>query len=288
MRLLIIHNPTAGSGGREQYWSVLNRLECSGCQLSVCDTEHPRHATQLAKQAGSFDRVVVVGGDGTVNEVINGLVELPDAPSLAIIPLGTSNVLAAEIGMPSRAAQIAEVIQSGQSVPITLGKVNDRLFAVMSGAGMDAHLVAGVRLDLKKRVGAAAYAMSFLKQVKDFEFPEYQLTINDQVHVVGSVIVANASRYAPFWVIAPRADLRHAALDVCHVPSPGNWGRVRTAVALFGGRLAEGRGLTIDQCEQVTISGPPGEPVQADGEIVTRLPAEITTVRSALHLMYPR
>ena len=119
-------------------------------------------------------------------------------------------------------------------------------------------------------------------------FPSTRISIDGEAHIVGSVIIANARHYGPSWVIAPGADLRHAELHVCRVPRPGFWGRVRAAIALFGGRFAEGRGLTIDRCEQLVIYGPPGEPVQADGEIVTNLPAEITIVPSALQLAYPR
>ncbi len=260
-------------------------LEQAGCNLSIRETTGAGHATELARAAGPYDRVVVAGGDGTVNEVINGLAELEDAPPFGLIPVGTSNVLAAEIGLNRRNGSAANAILKGDAVPIALGRVNGRYFSVMTGAGIDAHLVAQVDLELKKRIGAAAYAASFFRQLRQFDFPGYKLSVDGESHVVGSVIIANARRYAPTWVIAPNADVHTADLQICRIDNPGRFGSVGAAMALFGGRFAEGRWLTIESGQRVTIDGRAGEPVQADGEIVTSLPAEITVAASELRLL---
>lgn len=286
--LLIVHNPTAGNRRRALYPAVIARLEAAGCKIVVKETRGAGEGVEAARAASEFDRVVVVGGDGTFNEVINGVADLDDPPPLAIIPEGTSNVLAAEIGLPRRAGALADVILNGELVPISLGCVNGRYFAVMMGAGLDAYLVARVDEDLKRRLGSNAYVASLIKQLREFGFPHYSVTVDGEPHVAGSVIVANASRYSRSWKVAPTADIRVDKLQVCRVSPSGRWGRIGSAVALFGGRLSHGRGLEISAGAHVIIDGPPGDPVQADGDIVTTLPAEVKVRPAAVNVLYPR
>ncbi len=288
LRVLVVRNPVAGNRRPTLYPTVIARLEAAGCEIVIKETRDAGEGVEVARAACEYDRVVVVGGDGTFNEVINGVAELDDAPPLAIIPEGTSNVLAAEIGLPRRADVLADVILNGQQVPISLGRVNGRYFAVMMGAGLDAYLVARVDLALKRRLGSNAYVASLISQLREFGFPEYSVTVDGYSHVAGSVIVANASRYSRSWKVAPTADIRVNELQVCHVHPSGRWGRIGSALALFGGRLSHGRGLEISAGAHVVIDGPPGDPVQADGDIVTTLPAEVDVRPAAVNVLYPR
>lgn len=286
--LLVIHNPIAGNRGRALFSAVTTRLEAAGCEIVVKETRGAGEGVEVARTACKYDRVVVAGGDGTFNEVINGVADLNDAPPLAIIPEGTSNVLAAEIGLSRRAGVVADAILNGERVPISLGRVNGRYFAVMMGAGLDAYLVARVDPALKRRLGANAYVASLIRQLREFSFPDYSVTVDDKQHVAGSVIVANASRYSRSWKVAPTADIRGDKLQVCRVHPSGRWGRIGSALALFGGRLSHGRGLEISAAVRVRIDGPPGDPVQADGDIVTTLPAEVEVRPGAVNVLYPR
>ena len=105
-RVLIIRNPVAGQARRGYFSKVVAALDDLGCQVTVVNTSGPRHAEVLAARARGFEVIVAAGGDGTINEILNGL---PDkAPPLAVIPMGTANVLAVELGLgddPMRAAR---------------------------------------------------------------------------------------------------------------------------------------------------------------------------------------
>ncbi len=252
-------------------------------------TEGPGHASQLAEAVAETapDRLVVAGGDGTVNEVINGL-NGTNAPPVAIIPMGTANVLASEIGLAIRSRAVVETINHGEPTEVTLGAIGNRRFVLMAGAGFDAHVVAGVDTALKRKVGKLAYALSFLKQLRQFEFPNYGVTIDGVRSNAASVVVTNARLYAGPYIIAPQADLRDAALHVCRFLSPGLWPAIRAGVALFTNRLRTGPGFSIDAGQQIELHGPVGDPVQADGDIVATLPAKITAIPNALRLVYPR
>jgi YegS/Rv2252/BmrU family lipid kinase len=287
LKCLVIQNPVAGKSKHELADEVLTLLMAGGAELHVEQTSAPGHAKQLAADAGEFDRVIAIGGDGTINEVINGLTAVESAPCLAIIPGGTSNVLAAEIGLPRTAAALAEVVCFGAPKAVCLGMVNGRYFSLMVGVGFDAQMIANTNLRLKKCIGGAAYAAAFFRQLVEFRSSDYRLTMDGDAKTVGSVIVCNVQRYAPRWVIAPGAKLTTPQLHVCHVASPASRASKTMPMKLFGGKWAKGRGLTIDVATSITIEGPTGEPVQADGDIVTSLPATISAVPNALHIMFP-
>lgn len=287
LKHLVIHNPKAGNRKRALLNDVLAKLGTKGSEVHVVQTSALGHASQLAGDAVDFDRVIAVGGDGTINEVINGLTSIDTAPPLAIIPAGTSNVLAAEMGLPRTASMLADVIRFGTPRAVTLGLVNGRYFSLMAGAGFDAHMVANTSMRLKERIGGAAYAVSFFRQLIDFEFSDLRLTVDGDTRTVGSVIVSNVQRYAPHWVTAPGAKLTAPTLHVCHVATPHTRVSRTTPMKLFGGRLAKGRGLNIDVGSSITIEGPAGEPVQADGDIVTSLPARISAIPNAIRIMFP-
>ncbi|MCG8509926.1 MAG: NAD(+)/NADH kinase, partial [Rhodospirillales bacterium] len=158
-RVLIIHNPVAGRRRRGFLDKILQALTDQGCAYQLRATNGRGDARSLAKEAAEepWDLVVAAGGDGTVNEVANGLygTEMP----LAVIPMGTANVLAAEIGLPTGARDIAHLISSGPARPIHVGMVNERLFVMMVGVGFDAKVVAGVSSRIKRWIGKAAFVL---------------------------------------------------------------------------------------------------------------------------------
>ena len=155
-RLLIIFNPAAGWRRRQRLAPVLTRLREHGCALVVRETQGPGDAERFAAEVDpdAFDIVVAAGGDGTVNETINGLARsgLP----LGLIPLGTANVLAAEIGLRTDPASLARCLVFGEPRPIALGAANGRRFILMAGAGFDAQVVAGVSVPMKRWLGKGA------------------------------------------------------------------------------------------------------------------------------------
>lgn len=297
-RLSVIYNPTAGGRRRRLFEKVMSALEAAGCQVALnktsCAGDAERLAAELASE--SCDRLVVAGGDGTLNEVVNGLASSASAPPLALIPLGTANVLASEIGLPVRADSIVSTILDGLPRPISLGAVNGRRFVLMAGAGFDAWTVADVDIGLKRRIGKGAYVWSTLRSLFRFPFERYQVIVDGVPHSAASVVIANARHYGGPYVIAPDASLERPDLEVCLFRRGGRFQALRYGAALVLGRLPSLsdldviRGTTI----QVSVNKAPGEPVriaqepvQSDGDIVAQLPAEIVVEPRALELVYP-
>lgn len=289
-RVMVIYNPTAGRRRGKRLAEIVALLRAKGCEVVERQTSRRGDAEEFARAVGAedFDVVVAAGGDGTVNEVVNGMVGRPDRPRLAVIPLGTANVLALEIGLdPKDDEQVAETIAAGPSRTVHLGLANGRHFVLMAGAGLDAHVVEGVNGTLKRHTGKLAYVVESLRQAFGYDFPALQIRANGQTYE-GRMAVACKGRYygGPF-VAAPDARLDRPRLEVCILPKTGMGGVVRYGLALPMNKLAELPEVTVVSAESITILGPRGAPLQGDGDIVARLPAEISIAAETVELVVP-
>jgi len=293
-RIFVIHNPVSGRRRRRLFSEVVMILHAHGCDISLHETAAAGEAASLAAQAlrRGCDRLVVAGGDGTVNEVINGFGDLGGPPPVGLIPLGTANVLATELGLRHRPEELAAAILEGPLRAVSLGRVSSgqaggRLFHLMAGCGFDAQVVAGVDGRLKAALGKAAYVWSALGCLLRFPASGLEVTVDGTRYRASSVVVANAGHYGGPYRIAPRASLLSDSFEVCLLDDRGAWDVVRHGLALQLGRFGEGPRVRIVTGRKVRIDGDPGEPVQADGDLAGGLPAEIEIVPRALRLAWP-
>lgn len=289
---VVIFNPTAGARRERRLAAVLARLEAAGMSCRVAGTAARGDAERLAREAGDDDTppglVIAAGGDGTINEVVNGLMASASPPPLAILPLGTANVLAAEIGLPVSSDAVAAAILGGRRLDISVARVNGRCFLLMAGVGFDAHVVAGVDSAVKRRLGKGAYVLESARQMWRFGFPRYRVTIDGASHEAASVVVARSRFYGGRHLAAPEARLDSDSFQVCLFERGGRGAVLRYGLALVTGRLPGCAGYCIRTGRRVTIEGPVGDPVQADGDVVAHLPAEIDLAPRRLSLIVPR
>ena len=291
-RLLVIFNPTAGRRHRRRFEATLEALRGLGCPMELRETKGTGHAGELAAPADpdAFDALVVAGGDGTINEAINGLIPAGArraALPLAIVPLGTANVLAAEIGLSTRPQSVARTIAGGFVKSIALGRADGRLFTIMAGVGFDAHVVAGVDTALKRRIGKGAYLWQSARQLVGSSWPRYRVEVDGRRFEAASVIVAKGRFYAGRFVVAPAARLEAPEFQVCLFGRGGAWNALRYATALGLGLLPRLPDYSIVPGREVTIEGPAGDPVQGDGDVIARLPVSIEVLPGALDLIVP-
>ncbi len=289
-RVLVIYNPTAGQWRRRKLAATLKALEGLGCSLTLHQTvaRGDAEATAAALSAGDFDVVVAAGGDGTINEVANGLIKASAAvPPLAIIPLGTANVLAQEIGLRGSPAAIARAIAQGGRMTVHLGHANGRHFLMMAGVGFDAHVVSNVDLALKRHTGKVAYVVETLAQALRYGFPPCTVEIDGKTFEACSVVVCNGRHYGGPFVAAPKADLALPAFEVCLLER-GGWRHViRYGAALVMGRLSALPDVRIETGRHVKITGAQGLPVQGDGDIIAQTPVTIAVAEKTLELILP-
>jgi YegS/Rv2252/BmrU family lipid kinase len=284
----VIFNPTAGARRRRRLDRVLRALERAGCAITVRETTARGDAEAIARTADAraFDLVAVAGGDGTINEAINGLAggTLP----LALIPLGTANVLANEIGMPRGADDIARAIATGVPGPVYLGQANGRRFAMMVGIGIDARIIEGIDPRLKRLAGKLAYVTSGVLAIMRNRPACYAIEIDGQNHVAAAAIVAKGHFYGGRFVLARRARLDAPSLQIVLLERPGPWNMLRYAVAIALRRLDRLPDVRVIEGRAVTIRTPEGEAVQADGDLAARLPVAIRVAEEPLALIGPR
>ena len=220
--------------------------------------------------------------------MINGIAG--SAQVFAILPLGTANVLAAEIGLAvGDAAAVARTIAEGQARPVYFALAGGRVFALMAGAGLDARIVAGVNLQLKQRLGKLAYAWQALREIIHYRPVLYDVIMDGEHCRAAAVIAAKGHFYGGRYVCAPEACLEHPMLQVCLMLRPGRLHAVHYALGLILGRLhrMSARDIRIVPARALKIAGPEGEILQMDGDIGVRLPAALEVIEEPFLLLAP-
>jgi diacylglycerol kinase (ATP) len=285
-RILIIHNPTSGRR-RGALREVIAQLEEMGCHVTVHQTTCRGDAQAVASRTTSaeYDRIVVAGGDGTVNEVINGVT--PDSPPVALIPMGTANVLAAEIGLGSRTDEIARTIVLGDARPVSLGDVNGRKFLLMVGVGFDAFVVATVSAPLKRILGKGAYVLASLSQFLKGRLPRFEMQIDGVRYEAASIVIANARFYGGRFVCASEARMDSPVLHACLFERHGRWYVAAYAIALLLGLLHRMPGYRVLPAKHIEIRQPDGAAIQSDGDFIGLTPAQVSVLPGAARLVFP-
>lgn len=298
--MLLILNPTAGRRRRGLVDAVVRRVRQEGWTVEIVETAAAGDARRLAATCDGrrYGVIAVAGGDGTINEVINGLAGRGDeAPAVGIVPLGTANVLAHELGLGFSATAVAQTMIAGRSLLVQPGEVANgtgtRCFSLMAGAGFDAKVVAGVSAPLKRRWGRAAYVWRSLVEARRYRPVRYQVEIDGVRHEASSVIVTRSRHYAGPYVVAPLATLGEPLLHVCLFE---RWGRSHTfrfGLALLRGRLPHTGGYRVvtGSAVRVSVLSDAGErreqPVQIDGDNALTLPVSIGLAAGVVRLLQP-
>jgi YegS/Rv2252/BmrU family lipid kinase len=290
-RILAIYNPTAGRRARgkfERFRAALTRL---GATVTVAETNAPLHAKSLAESADPlrFDAIAVAGGDGTINEAVNGIVHsgLP----LAILPLGTANVLANELGLPrtpEALAEIAALSPARSVVPaeiVTAERNEPWRFLLMAGIGFDAEVVAHLNLKLKRKIGKAAYALGSLQQLARPERRLFDARIDGKAENPASLVVARGHFYGGRFVLAPEARLDQPALHTVLFPGATRLATLRYMAAVVTGTLQRQCDVEVRNASAIELAGPEGAPVQIDGDVRAHLPASIRLAAAPLGII---
>ena len=284
---VIIGNPNSGRAGNKGYLErCAKTLRSGGFEVEVLNTERPDHATELAALAR--DRLVVAaGGDGTINEVINGLHE--DA-TLGILPLGTANVLARELGLPLDVEQACERILRGERKRVDLGVATnregiERRFACMAGIGFDAKVVRAVTPRMKRYLRGLAFPLAAFKVLFTQELSPVEVINGEGTHFARFVIVANAHHYGGDYRVSGPDLLTSGELEAVLV------GRASILLRpdIFGRIMARrplDRSMESFRARELSARAQGTEvPVQLDGEVWGALPMSFRVEPRALEVI---
>jgi YegS/Rv2252/BmrU family lipid kinase len=290
-RLAAIFNPHSGGGGYKRDLPLIcDALRGLGYRVEGLETREPGDASRLAREAvdAGFDLVAALGGDGTVNETINGLAgsQVP----LAIIPTGTVNVLAMELGIPLEPPDAVQLLASGTVSWIDLGRAGDRYFGLMAGVGMDAAVVASMHPGMKKALKEAAFAVQGVGTYLTHEDPLFRVTASERTVEGYFAVFGNSSNYGGAFGITPLADMRDGLLDVCVLKDKSFASTVwYWAAALINAHIKHPKVeyFRTESAVVETVEGDKEVLVQTDGEVAGKLPMECKVVPRALRVVVP-
>lgn len=288
MRIQLIANPVAGRNAEALIRHARQHLLVRGAEVELFMTRGRGDAERFAAQGveGGFDRIVAAGGDGTINEVVNGM--SANSPPLAIVPLGTTNVLALEMGLPRGLDEVCDLVVDGLPTPIHLGLAGQRRFVLMAGVGFDAAAVRAVNLRLKRRLGKGAYLLSTLRcWLKPENRPLRIIDEHGETHHGYSAIIGNSRCYGgKRFTLTPEASLFADNLEVCLILRPGRMALFMAGLALLTGRVLPAPWGKHFRSRRLTVEGD-GVPMQIDGDEDGSLPCDLAMNPFPIRLMLP-
>lgn len=283
---ILILNPVAGPVWRRpKSGSLIRHLQDLFPGLAVERTRGPGDGVRLARAAASrgCDLVLAAGGDGTYNEVINGL--LPTEVPIATLPMGTGNSLARELGLPINPFRAAEALRNGEIRFVYLGSMNGRIFILMAGMGFDAHVIRSVT-SRQKNAGILAYVLAGIAALIRYPYGTIHLSADGAKYETTSAIVAKARCYGGPFAIAPGADLERPDFELCLFDGKGPLSFLGYTLGVILGRHTKMRGIRVVTCRRIELFDP--APLQADGEAVGTGPALIEIYSHRLQMIFPR
>ncbi len=300
---LLIHNPNAGNGGRARRRTLdaaRHIFARGGIQAELAETTGPGHATEIAEHAALQGRQLVIacGGDGTLNEIVNGLASQQNGHGvpLALLPGGTANILAKELGLPWDIASAAERLVHGQVREIALGLATPleqpekkKYFLSVAGAGPDGMIVYSIDLDLKVRAGILAYWWGGARQVFRYKYPLFRVVAAGKEIRASLVIVGRTKNYGGPFKITTEADLFEDRFEIMTLSSQSGLRYLSYLPSLWLGKLRGTEGVEFFKSRSIICKPIDANPVyaQIDGESLARLPVEFQIVPRALKLLVP-
>lgn len=292
-RGVLIYNPTAGQKDRRAAMrALIETMRGEGFDFANAPTAGPGHATRIVREflPQNPEVVAVCGGDGTVSEAAAALLgtEVP----LAILPGGTSNVLALELGIPFDIDEARRLIREGAAKTVRTGIANDRPFLLMAGVGLDARVMGKMNLFLKRWLGRSGILFTVLAEFFRYEFPRLDVEVDGVHYPATFAVVANSRHYAGDWIVAPEASAESETLEVVLFNSRSRWDLFRLFRGMQQKRSAHlssgiahvirGREVKVTSLERYAVE------VQVDGDCVLETPIFCRVSKRTLQVIAPK
>jgi diacylglycerol kinase (ATP) len=286
-RFFVLHNPTAGFRLRRRLEQVIRLLRERGSLVDVRHTNHETENGPLVEAAihdGGFDAVVAAGGDGTIRSAASPLLgsEMP----LGLIPIGTGNVLAHEIGLRPDAEAIADCLLQGRVVSVPTAFANGRPFLLMVGIGFDGRVINRLDVALRRRIGKLAFVWPVIRSL--LAGPDsLRVHIDGSQVAAGWVVLTAVRHYAGAFVIAPAARLEEPGLQVVLFNCKSRLSMLAHLFALGLGRIDRQRDVQHISATTVEIGSAAAVPAQIDGDPCGMTPVLVTASGPSLQLIVP-
>jgi YegS/Rv2252/BmrU family lipid kinase len=295
----VIINPVAGRGSVRYLLNDITSLMQSTCiQCKYIQTNKQMHAASLAREAvqAGYRKFIAVGGDGTANEVVNGLMSQnnikPDLLTLATVPVGTGNDWARSLGMPKRLCDVIKLIINNRTILYDLGKANyksgdhigERYFLNMAGLGIDSHVL---KLLKDSKAGPWAYYLGLLKGIKSYESPTLKISASgyNKIDKVLVVFIGSGSHCGGGMKIAPHALPNDGFIYVTVVKEMSKWRILQHLPRLFNGNLHDSPYVQGLKVTDIKIDTELPIEMEADGELLGYAPIHISVMPRSLRVI---
>lgn len=266
--IFIIINPAARSERARNAWEQVGSLSSAHVEA----TTGPADARRLARKAAEegYRIVVAAGGDGTINEVVNGIAGTGAA--LGILPVGTMNVFASELGIPGNLEEAWEIIEAGYTRSIDLAMANDHYFVQLGGVGFDARVVEQTTSEFKKNFGPLSYVFN-AAQVAAQKPPKLVIESEGRVREGSFVLIGNGRYYGMPVKVFKNARLDDGLLDVIVAKNQTHLDLIRYFTGVITGTHTQFDDLDYFQTQEVKVTSQDDVPIEVDGELAGKLPA---------------
>jgi len=286
----LVFNPESGRVRAKETMlgRVLPVLTRAGMNVDVRPTEQPGHATSVAARAAKdgVDRVLAWGGDGTLNEVARGIVGTETA--LGVLPGGTVNVFAREVGIPRSIEEATETFVRGELRRIPVGIASERPFLLMTGVGLDAEVVRRLKARFKHALGAAAFWLDGFRLLARYPMPSLRIRSEGREVEGSGLIAGKIRRYGPRYFVTKEARLEEPLLHVVVFRGRNRRDYLRYLAGIVGGFHLRFDDVLSWKASALTVEADSDVPYQIDGEFAGYTPVDLQVRDHALSVVLPR
>ncbi len=280
--ILVILNPAARSERAKKTWKQIESFP--HCTLRTTTATGDARAFAEQAVAAGFTTIVAAGGDGTVNEVVNGIAG--SGVALGILPVGTMNVFAAELGLPNDLAAAWSVILAGYTRKIDLVRANTRYFVQLAGVGLDAQVVQETSWNFKKNFGPLSYVIS-AAQIAARKPPRLIVEADDREREGSFVLIGNGRFYGGPVAVFKDARIDDGLLDVLIFKNLGYLDIARYLGTIFMGKHTGLADVEYFQTKRAAVRSDEDVPVEVDGEVIAQLPITFRISSRKLRVLVP-
>lgn len=291
-RARIIYNPTSGREIFKRHLAeVLQKLERAGYETSCHATTGEGDAIKAARAAVErrFDLVIAAGGDGTINEVVNGLAEQDYRPRLGIIPTGTTNDFARALHIPRDVEAATEIIVQGDTIPVDIGRINDRYFINIAGGGRLTELTYEVPSKLKTMIGQLAYYLKGIEMLPSIRSTEVSIEFDGKIFEgeVMLFLVGLTNSVGGFERLAPDSSINDGMFSLLILKKTNLAEFIRIATLAVRGEHINDPNVIYTQANRIKVQSKEKVQLNLDGEFGGLLPAEFVNLYRHLEVFVP-
>lgn len=281
---LLVYNPKAGRAalGEEGLELIVERLR----ELEIdAEVQHSSNGQKRRLNLAEKDLLIVCGGDGTIHDTLQDAIEA--AVPMAIVPIGTANVLARELSIPRDPLAALQVLRTGRTRKLHLGKADGRYFHLMAGVGLDGYLLRQVGPSLKRFLGVGAFWITGFLRFWSYSMPVFQVKIGEELHTATFAVISNSRLYGGHLRVTPQANVFDDTLDVCLFSARNHFRYLKYLWGSLRGKHLSYPDVVYRKTRELEVTGGPNVVVQLDGELAGTLPRHFEMASETLDVYVP-